>query len=74
VTQGRQKSTKLQNNLWLVPDVVIIGLIYLKNFGIFLEDRDLGLLKIIAKTMPNHRTPLELIPKVSRYGNFSQPM
>ena len=27
-----------------------------------------------AKTMPNHRTPLELMLKISRYGNFSQPM
>ncbi len=57
-----------------MPKADIGGLIYLKYFGIFLEDRDLGLLKIIANTMPNYRTPLELMPKVSRNGNFSQPM
>ena len=57
-----------------MPKADIVGLIYLKNFGIFLEIRYLRLIKIIAKTMPNHRTPLELIPKVSRYGNFSQPI
>ena len=28
----------------------------------------------IAIIMPNQRTPLELMPKVSRNGNFSQPM
>ena len=53
-----------------MPKADIGGLIYLKNFGIFLEDSDLRLWKIIANTMPNYRTPLELIPKVSRNGNY----
>ena len=57
-----------------MPKADIGGLIYLKNFGIFLEDSDLRLWKIIANTMPNYRTPLELMLKISRYGNFSQPM
>ena len=57
-----------------MPKADIVGLIYLKNFGIFLEVRYLKLMKIIAKTMPNHSTPLELMLKISRYGNFSHPM
>jgi hypothetical protein len=32
------------------------------------------LITVNAKTMPNHRTPLELMLKISWYGNFSQPM
>ena len=35
-----------------MPKADIVGLIYLKNFGIFLEDSDLSPWKIIAKTMP----------------------
>ena len=57
-----------------MPKADIGGLIYLKNFGIFLENSDLRPWKIIANTMPNYRTPLELMPKVSRNENFSQPM
>ena len=57
-----------------MPKADIGGLIYLKNFGIFLEDSDLRPWKIIANTMPNYRTPLELMPKESRNGNFSQPI
>lgn len=35
-----------------MPKADIGSLIYLKNFGIFLEDSDLSPWKIIAKTMP----------------------